>query len=200
MEIVKQKVSLFNEIDTVKALRDIERAGRICYASEDKITQESYKTFVRRLMANKHYSVLEFVDVTLEFTTSIGIARELLRHRHVSALQESTRYIKYDNIGFIRPKWYDTHKEFTMKWAFDVNSAESNYKKDIELGIPPQIARDKLPLCTATRVLVKSNLRNWLHIIGIRSDKAAHPEMRALIGMANDILSELFPDIFGAQE
>lgn len=52
--------------------KQIERCGRICYQSEDKITDDSYFNFVKRMENNKHYSVLEHGTVYLqinEFTT-----------------------------------------------------------------------------------------------------------------------------------
>lgn len=47
--------------------RQIELAGRTCYKSEDKITEDSAKRFVERIIASKHYSVLEHGTVYLMF-------------------------------------------------------------------------------------------------------------------------------------
>lgn len=56
--------------------------------------------------------------ITVKFTTSIGIVREILRHRRFSFLNESTRYCNYgkDKFGseltFIIPQWiYDLQAE-----------------------------------------------------------------------------------------
>lgn len=56
--------------------------------------------------------------ITVKFTTSMGIVREILRHRHFSFLNESTRYCNYgkDKFGseltFIIPRWiYDLQAE-----------------------------------------------------------------------------------------
>ena len=43
----------------------IERAGRVCYKSEDKITNDSAKAFVNRLIESKHYAMLEHGTVYL---------------------------------------------------------------------------------------------------------------------------------------
>ena len=43
----------------------IERAGRVCYRSEDKITEDSAKPFVDRIIKSKHGSVLEHGTVYL---------------------------------------------------------------------------------------------------------------------------------------
>lgn len=57
--------------------------------------------------------------ITVKFTTSIGIVREILRHRHFSFLNESTRYCNYskgkfnEELTFIIPQWiYDCRDEW----------------------------------------------------------------------------------------
>ena len=52
------------------ALRQIEYAGRCCYRSEDKITENSAPPFVRSLIRRRHLSPLEFADMTVELITS----------------------------------------------------------------------------------------------------------------------------------
>lgn len=47
--------------------KDIERAARVSYKSEDKITEDSAEKMVQRLINMKHYSPLEFGTVYLEF-------------------------------------------------------------------------------------------------------------------------------------
>ena len=63
--------------------------------------------------------------ITVKFTTSIGIVREILRHRHFSFLNESTRYCNYskgkfnEELTFIIPQWiYDCRDAWapTTKW------------------------------------------------------------------------------------
>lgn len=45
--------------------KQIERVGRVCYKSEDKITDDSAQPFVQRLIASKHYAMLEHGTVYL---------------------------------------------------------------------------------------------------------------------------------------
>lgn len=45
--------------------RQIERAGRVCYKSEEKTTQDSAKPFVERMVANEHYAMLEHGTIHL---------------------------------------------------------------------------------------------------------------------------------------
>lgn len=46
--------------------KQIERVGRICYKSENKITEDSYKKFVEMLKSKSHGAVLEHGTVYLK--------------------------------------------------------------------------------------------------------------------------------------
>lgn len=46
--------------------RAIERVGRVCYKSEDKITEDSALPFVRRMIESQHYAMLEHGTVYLK--------------------------------------------------------------------------------------------------------------------------------------
>ena len=50
--------------------KQIELAGRTCYKSEDNMTDTSAKEFVNRMVASKHYAMLEHGTVYLKFTDS----------------------------------------------------------------------------------------------------------------------------------
>lgn len=74
MEFVDQKVEYLglapsNEEDI---LRMIEKAGRTCYKSEDKITPESYRAFFRKIGDRNHGSVLEHSNICVKIDPSIG--------------------------------------------------------------------------------------------------------------------------------
>lgn len=56
INVITPSVRLINEKDM---LRKIELVGRVCYKSEDKITEDSAKRFVDNLIKRGHYSVLE---------------------------------------------------------------------------------------------------------------------------------------------
>ena len=52
-------------------MKHIERCGRICYNSEDKMTDDSADTFVANLIKNKHYAMLEHGTVYLTISHKI---------------------------------------------------------------------------------------------------------------------------------
>ena len=69
----------------------IEQAGRTCYKSEDKITEDSADQFVRKIGDRGHESVLEHAVATVKFITNRGVTHELVRHRLASFSQACAR-------------------------------------------------------------------------------------------------------------
>jgi len=89
-------------------LRTIEDAGRTCYRSEEKITEESADTFVRMLRRRGHEAMIEHSFMTVEFNDhSRGFTHELVRHRLAAFGQESTRYVDESDFQFVLPPTMD---------------------------------------------------------------------------------------------
>lgn len=65
IKIVKPEAKIIVNNDTV--LQRIERVGRICYKSEDKINGESRFKFVHKMIESGHHSVLEFGLISICF-------------------------------------------------------------------------------------------------------------------------------------
>ncbi len=66
-------------------LQTLEAAGRTCYKSEDKITEDSAEKFVAMLVRHNHHAMIEFGDIMVRLTTNRGITHELVRHKHTCA-------------------------------------------------------------------------------------------------------------------
>lgn len=160
----------------------IEKCARICYNSQPREEIDTPNEFVRRLINNGHLSPLEHWSITFKITCSIGIARELMRHRVASYSERSTRYVNLnteDGIAFILPdKWTGPLRDTAIKY---LETCEMLYNCAIKSGMQKQYARDLLPLCTATQFVMTANLREWLHIIELRTAPGAHPEMCKLM-------------------
>ena len=75
----------------IKELQHIEKIGRVCYKSEDRITEdgESAKKFVGMLISNGHEAMIEHSSLSVKFTVDRGVSHELVRHRIASFAQES---------------------------------------------------------------------------------------------------------------
>ena len=257
----------------------IELAGRTCYKSTDKITEDNAKPFVDRMIASKHTAMLEHGTVYLampmetifpieangwgkyrnkyskagivceyngeqrvavttnlrvivengwlddlqyicepteyherrysfKLTTSIGVTRELNRHRVNSIAEQSTRYCNYSKdkfggeVAFCIPSWLDV-KEGSYTWDqyfgpyryIDLSSpvpeqfiadcfcSEKNYLDLIEQGWVPQQAREVLPLCTATEIVHTAFASDWRFFFDLRlfgNTGKPHPNMLQL--------------------
>ena len=181
--------------DPMDLLQDIERIGRVCYKSEHRITSSSAAPFVRNIIERGHESVLEHISITVRFVTDRAIANELVRHRIAAYSQESTRYCNYkDKIEFIYPKNVsDKQLQLIMEACA---CAVTTYQTLIADGATPEVARDVLPLCTKTELIATYNLREWRHILRLRTDKAAHPKMRELMQTLLQFFQGLVPIIF----
>ena len=181
--------------DPMDLLQDIERIGRVCYKSEHRITSSSAAPFVRNIITRGHESVLEHISITVRFVTDRAIANELVRHRIAAYSQESTRYCNYkDKIEFIYPKNVsDGQLQLIMEACA---CAATTYQALIADGATPEVARDVLPLCTKTELIATYNLREWRHILRLRTDKAAHPKMRELMQTLLQFFQGLVPIIF----
>ena len=59
MKIIDPSFEIIDKIDGATILKKIELIGRVCYKSEDRITEESAKSFVASILKNGHESVIE---------------------------------------------------------------------------------------------------------------------------------------------
>lgn len=185
MRIGKQKVELLNPQSYEELTEKIEIAGRVCYQSEPKGDPEK---FIRMIIKRGHESVLEHGSLTFKVRTNRAIANEIVRHRLASYSQESTRYVKYDDIEFI------PGDRLGGSYAEDMlTRIEEAYNFLIGQEFKAEEARDILPNATATSLVMTMNFRELRHFLKLRLDKAAHPQIRELAGMMLEILKEKYP-------
>lgn len=282
MKFIKPKVEYLPQSEGIDGIyKQIERCARTCYKSEDKITEDSAKSFVERMIKSGHTAMLEKGTVylkftmdyetmkivnkyirnpysyhvtdykfyyvttnfrvlvenewlddlkyackptelhekryTFKFTTDIGIARELTRHRVFSFAQESTRYCNYSRskfkgVGFIIPSWLEMNElELTDKsdlegW-FTVNDSsikqtmfmescwrsEEAYLNLIKNGATAEQARQVLPLSTKTELCMTGFESDWHHVFDLRykgTTGKPHPDMKYLMGLLVDELNK----------
>ena len=179
MKIIEASYSIETPIDGAEMLKRIEKAGRTCYKSEGRITDESAKVFVRKLIERGHESVLEHESITVRFVCDRGISHEIVRHRIASFSQESQRYVRYNgDIEFINP--HMPNAKAHEAWQELCERAEETYKELLSYGVQPQQARAVLPNSTKTEIVMTANLREWRRLSNRRTAKAAHPQMREL--------------------
>ena len=155
--------------------------------------------------------------ISVHITTSIGISRELNRHRCHSICEESTRYCnyskdKFDNtLAFILPNWIhisdihlgeklDIHpmmklltgqydrESMDIRFLVPLAHAAHTYKCLIANGYKPQQARDVLPLATKTELIHTAFESDWKEFFKLRCSSAAHPMMQELANQIKELI------------
>ncbi len=193
----------FNDAtDGNQMLKSIEKAGRICYKSECKISDGSAEKFVKNIINMGHESVLEHEKVTVTIICDRGISHEIVRHRIASYSQESTRYCNYsgekfgNELTFIKPCfWSEDNPQYKI-WKEQMEQVEIVYNKLIANGASPQEARSVLPNSLKTEIVVTMNIREWRHFFKLRTAQAAHPQMREIAQMMLIDFRKKFPVLF----
>lgn len=208
MKIIKAGYEILTAIDGLGILKHIERIGRVCYKSEDKITDDSCVAFVKRLIANGHEAMIEHYSFSVKFICDRGVSHEIVRHRIAAFAQESTRYCNYSKDQFgkeitvIAPFFFDSinddlsKAELRDEWEKGCKAAESAYFKLLDNGATPQEARSVLPNSTKTEIVMTANLREWRHFFKLRTAKTAHPQMREITRPLLLELQGLIPVVF----
>lgn len=207
-------------------MEHVERCGRICYRSEDRITEGSATRFVETLRKSGHESVLEHASITAIIVCSRACSHQLVRHRIAAFSQESMRYVNYGKRGLqvvcpssigLLPGDYkgdynrDTYEwvlwrndetitanEQQVRWVMYIDGAYGEYVRELKEGLKPEDTRYVLPNATKTELAVTFNLRQWRHVFKERAlNKHAQWEIRGIFLAILVDLKERFPAIFG---
>lgn len=166
------------------ALQRIERMARISHRTEELQRTDSWKRFITSVvLEHGDWSVTEHVGATVIFTVNRGVTHELVRHRLFGFTQESTRFVNYTKAGHearyipsvaVKP-------ENLAEWVRDLETIDQIYRKWLETGYTPQIARDFLPNALAADIAVTGNYRNWRHAFLMRTSRETHEDFRAVM-------------------
>lgn len=135
---------------------------------------------------------------TFRLTTSISIVRELLRHRVFSFANESTRFINYNKKGefyFIKPYWYDEcGADLQDRFNYICVAAVAAYNFTLHHKYPPQAAREILPLCTKSELIMTGFEDDWKDFLDKRlkgTTGRPHPDMVELAQLIEDELCKV---------
>lgn len=206
MKIIKPHFIIEDVVDGEKILKSLEKAGRTCYKSEEKVNESSAKIFVKKIIEMGHETILEHEKITVRIICDRGVTHEIVRHRIVSYSQESTRYCNYGSgkfggeITVIEPCFWNSSSEADKaKWAVwgaAMRATEQAYLKLIKLGATPQEARSVLPNSLKTEIVMTANLREWRHFFKLRCSPKAHPQMREIAVPLLAEFKRLIPIVF----
>ena len=158
--------------------------ARISHRTEECQTTASWRRFIDAVViGHGDWSVTEHATATVVFTVNRGVTHELVRHRLFGFTQESTRFVNYTKPG------YDARYLPSIGWnvgdinevVADIRTIDAIYRKWLERGYAPQVARDFLPNALAADIAVTGNYRNWRHAFLMRTSKETHPDFREVM-------------------
>lgn len=193
MKIINPSVRIISYINSDHILKHIEYYARTCYQSVDLIEDmDKTKKFVKSILEKGHESVLEHINITVELTVDRGSMAELTRHRHCAFSVESTRYCNYN-----KPKFGGL--TFIHTGEFDVlllEKIEERYINRINKGDKAEDARSILPNCLKTNMIMTTNLREWRHVLKLRTSSSTHHVLRGVMKTLLNVLKKDIPIIF----
>lgn len=209
MIICKPQIEILSNNNYDQMIKKIEKIGRVCYKSEDKIKEGSAEKFIAGIIKRGHESVIEHESITVKVICDRGVSHEIVRHRLASYSQESTRYCNYSNdkfgnqiscIDLATGFSYDLSNPEDQKkydvWQKAMEAAEKYYFQMLELGAKPEEARSILPNSLKTEIVMTMDLREWRHFIKLRGSKAAHPQIREITKQISEEFAKRFPVFF----
>ena len=141
-----------------------------------------------------HWSVFEQATMTLEISTTRGLAAQILRHRSFCFQEFSQRYAdssllgetialpelrlqdhknRQNSIDAIDP-WKKQKYEILMQQYF--KQGMELYQQMLEDDIAKECARFVLPLAVGTKLYMTGNLRSWIHYINLRTANGTQKE------------------------
>ncbi len=147
-----------------------------------------------------HDGLLEHASVTVHFTVNRSFTHELVRHRHGSYAQESTRYCNYSKGKFgksitVIKRSFELEEQIET-WMHAMGEIEGDYMKLISLGVKPEIARDLLSQATKASITLTANFNSLRNFFRKRCSPRAHPDMRALMIPFRDEMRKRIPIVF----
>jgi len=193
MKILKNAGSFEVLTKPENVINDIAASARTCYQSQDKSTPENDLKLVRNLMKREHFAMFEFSKMNVRFSNvSRGFTHEIVRHRLASFAQESTRYVKENDLHVVVPPHKDENNKMellevtgyktnyvTLAEWFKMN--ENVYSQLLDMNWKLEDARQVLPIAIQAQIVVGANIREWRHIFKMRCDIFAHWEIRSVM-------------------
>ena len=160
-----------------------EMAG-VCWGADTGDPERNYKRGLDCIESG-HGRTLEFVDVEMILDGySARVMREWYTHigGAPTRLQASTRYINYEEFGYIMPPSISENEKAAEEYQDAMRMIGHCINFLTDLNIPREDAAMLLPLGMTTRVVDKRNLRNLIDMSRQRMCNRAYWEFRDLFG------------------
>lgn len=203
MKLTDQSYEVISKLDGAQILKNLELAGRVCYKSEELITEDSALKFVAARIKTGHESILEHEKISVRLIFDRGLSHAIVRHRLASYSQESTIFCNYSRDKFDKSVIFIDASDFLTKaqfvvWVNACAYAEKAYLTlTEELHCPVSLARGVLPIAVKTELIMTANLREWRTIFKQRvAGPGDSPMMTKLMRELLDDLKKQIPVVF----
>jgi len=173
---------------TPEPLRVLYTAARTCYSAgrpselwEDNPPRERMERLIHQVVASGHHSILEHVSFTFALEgLSRACSHQLVRHRLASYSQQSQRYVR-GPFPYVTPgSWERAGGDLVERYHRTMAELNHLYAEAVAAGIPPEDARFVLPQAAATNLTMSMNLRELIHVVGLRTCARAQWEIQDL--------------------
>ena len=148
-----------------------------------------------------HHSPWEHYSITLKSLVDRGTSHALVRHRHCAFQQASTIYQNFQKQGCLNivalpekdpydpsPVYQMTDDELDL-----YNKMAAEYMKKTSAGVPPSRARDAIPICLATTLIITANFSQWMYMLQRRDGPGDAVRMHCWDFMVRDWFYKNFP-------
>jgi thymidylate synthase (FAD) len=149
-----------------------------------KVRDEKMEQLITKVVASGHHSTIEHIWFAFSISgVSRTLSHQLVRHRiGVAFDQQSQRYVQFKNTAdiFVEPDTIAENPEAHAVFEEVRAKCAEAYQKLVELGIPAEDARFLFPQAVTTNLIMTVNLRELIHICGLRLCTLAQWEIRRL--------------------
>jgi thymidylate synthase (FAD) len=167
-------------------------SAKTCYAAKmpsGDLSREQMAKFLHKVISAGHTSVLEHASFTFAVEgVSRALTHQLVRHRIASYSQQSQRYVRLKDFGYVTPATISSKPRAKAKFDKVMAELSKAYAELAEMGVPVEDARYVLPNATTSNIVVTMNARSLHNFFELRSCLRAQWEIRKL---ANLMLREV---------
>ena len=156
--------------------------------------------------------MFEQATMTLEISTTRGLAAQILRHRSFTFQEFSQRYADTNLLGDIpipelrrqdaknrQNSIDDIPEEQTERLQKVIASYFAEgidlYNELLREGIAKECARFVLPLATPTKLYMTGSCRSWVHYINLRSAHGTQKEHMDIANACRNVFIQQFPTV-----
>jgi len=172
----------------------------------------NYAGLLKYCIKHNHWSVFEQAYMTVEISTTRGLAAQILRHRSFTFQEFSQRYANTNALGDIpipelrrqdlknRQNSIDDiddkkQKDLELNIAKHFYAAKDLYNELIRQGVAKECARFVLPLATPTKLYMTGSCRSWVHYIDLRSAHGTQKEHMDIAEACRGVFIDVFPNV-----